>query len=130
MFNLFRVTLRDKNMDFNPENGYLRISICCPTNVEISDNLLEEITNFLSNYTYNIDDSWTQTDQLDIRLTIEGYENNFILEEFLDGIREKEKKVRFAIECIQPNKQYPSLIRINRQFKKIRVQNKKRLMCL
>ena len=117
-------------MDFNPENGYLRISICCPTNVEISDNLLEEITNFLSNCTYNIDDSWTQNDQLDIRLTIEGYENNFILEEILDGIREKEKKVRFAIECIQPNKQYPSLIRINRQFKKIRVQNKKRLMCL
>ena len=74
-------------MDPNPGNGYLYVSICCPTNTEISDNLLEEITNFLSNYTYNIDDSWTQTDQLDIRLTIEGYENNFIFEEIPFSLR-------------------------------------------
>ena len=87
---------------------------------------LMKLPPFLTNYTYVINDSWNQNDQLNIRLTIEGYENNFILEEFLDSIREKEKKVRFAIECFQPNKQYPSLIRINRQFKKIRVQNKKR----
>jgi hypothetical protein len=117
-------------MDFNPENGYLRISLCCPTNLEISNNLLKDITNFLSNYTFNIDDSWIQNNQLNIRLRVEGYENNFELEEFLDSIREKEKKIRFAIECIQPNKQYPSLIRINRQFKKIRVQNKKKIMGL
>lgn len=112
-------------MDPNPGNGCLYVSVCCPTNTEIGSNLLNEITPFLTNYTYVINDSWNQNDQLNIRLTIEGYENNFILEEFLDSIREKEKKVRFAIECFQPNKRYPSLIRINRQFKKIRVQNKK-----
>ena len=117
-------------MELNPENGYLRVSICCPSNVEISSNLLEEIKSFITNYTYIIDDYWNQNNELNIRLRINGYENNFELEGFLDGIREKEKKVRFAIECIQPNKQYPSLIRINRQFKKIRVQNKKRLMGL
>ena len=117
-------------MDLNLDNGYLYVSVCCPNNSEIGCVLLDEITTFLTNYTYIINDSWTDNNQLDIRFTIEGYENNFILEEFLDGIREKEKKVRFAIECIQPNKQYPSLIRINRQFKKIRVQNKKRMMCL
>ena len=117
-------------MELNLDNGYLYVSVCCPNNSEMGCVLLDEITTFLTNYTYIINDSCTDNNQLDIRFTIEGYENNFILEEFLDGIREKEKKVRFAIECIQPNKQHPSLIRINRQFKKIRVQNKKRMMCL
>ena len=117
-------------MELNPETGSLYISICCPTNLEISNNLQDEINSFIVNYTLLWFDSWIQNDQIDIRFRIEGYQNNFIFEEFLDNIREKEKKVRFAIECIEPNKPYPSLIRINRQFKKIRVQNKKRMMCL
>ena len=117
-------------MELNHENGYLCVSVCCPVNTEIGCFLLDEITYFLTNYTCITNDSWIENDQLDIRFNVEGYENNFAFEEFFDSIREKEKKVRFAIECIQPNKQYPSLIRINRQFKKIRVQNKKRMMCL
>lgn len=117
-------------MELNLENGYLYVSVSCPNNSEIGCVLLDEITTFLTNYTYTINDSWTDNNQLDIRFTVEGYETNFIFEEFFDGIREKEKKVRFAIECIQPGKKYPSLIRINRQFKKIHVQNKKRLMGL
>ena len=114
------------NLENGNENGYLYVSICCPTNTEICSNLLDKITFFLTNYNYTLNDSFTHLGQLKIRLTIQGYENNFDLEDFLDTIREMEKKVRFHIECHQPNKKYPSLIRINRQFKKIRVENKKK----
>jgi len=48
----------------------------------------------------------------------------------LDRYRDKDKKIRYMINCYLPNERYPSLVRINKQFKKIRVKKKKRLMGL
>lgn len=113
----------------NFDNGYLSVNILSP-NTEIGRDLQKNIIGFIENTAFSILENDIINDSIYIHFYISEINFLFVLEEFLDVYREKEKKIRFAINCFKPGERYPSLIRINKQLKKIRVAKKKKLMAL
>ena len=113
----------------NFDNGYLSVNIKTP-DTEIGRDLQFKVIDLIENTTFSIEENDIINDNIYINFYIFEINFIFVLEEFLDGYREKEKKIRFAINCYKPGERYPSLIRINKQFKKIRVAKKKKLMAL
>ena len=53
-----------------------------------------------------------------IRIHVQNHENNDFFENFLDNLR-KEIQFRYMIKCYNPDKKYPSSIRINKKNEKI-----------
>ena len=113
----------------NFDNGYLSVNILSP-NSEIGLDLQNNIIEFLENTTFSILENDIINDSIQIQFYVSEIDLLSNLEDFLDGYRAKEKKIRFAINCYTPGERYPSLIRINKQLKKIRVAKKKKLMGL
>ena len=113
----------------NYDNGYLSCRILSPI-TEIGFNLQSELSNFLENTSFSIIENSILNNGIYILFYVSEIEFLVNLEKFLDSYREKNKKIRYLIECFKVNEQYPSLIRINKQLKKIRVKQKRKLMSL
>lgn len=111
------------------QSGSLYVRIQSPV-TDVGLDLHAKLPEFLENAEYSMIENDVFDDSIDICFRSSSIDMCFELEDFLDRYREKDKKIRYMINCYLPNERYPSLVRINKQFKKIRVKKKKRLMGL
>ena len=111
------------------QNGSLYVRIQSPI-TDVGLDLQNKLPDFLQQTDYSMIDNYFFDDSIDICFRTSRIDISFELEDYLDNYREKDKKIRYMINCYMPNERYPSLVRINKQFKKIRVQKKKRFIGL
>ena len=111
------------------QSGSLYVRIQSPV-TDIGLDLHAKLPEFLEQVDYSMIENDVFDDSIDICFRSCRYDMSFQLEDFLDQYREKDKKIRYMINCYLPNERYPSLVRINKQLKKIRVKKKKRFMGL
>jgi len=111
------------------QNGSLYVRIQGP-NTEVGLDLHAKLPEFLENADVRWIENSVSHDSIDMCFRTQRIDICFDLEVFLDNYREKDKKIRYLINCYMPNERYPSLVRINKQFRKVRVQKKKRFIGL
>ena len=107
------------------QSGSLYVRIQSP-NTEIGLDLHAKLPEFLENADYSMIDNYVSDDSIDICFRTSCIDICFELEDYLDRYRVKDKKIRYMINCYMPNERYPSLVRINKQFKKIRIKKLKK----
>ena len=111
------------------QTGSLFVRIQSPV-TDVGLDLQNKLPDFLEQVEYSMIENSVSDDSIDICFRSRRFDICFQLEDYLDSYREKDNKIRYMINCYLPNERYPSLVRINKQFKKIRVKKKKRLMGL
>ena len=111
------------------QSGSLYVRIQSPIS-DVGLDLHAKLPEFLEIAEYSMIENDVSHDSIDICFRSSRFNMSFELEDYLDSYREKDKKIRYMINCYLPNERYPSLVRINKQLKKIRVKKKKRLMGL
>ena len=111
------------------QSGSLYVRIQSPV-TDVGLDLQNELPDFLEQVDYSMIENDISDDSIDICFRSSSFNICFELEDYLDSYREKDKKIRYVINCYIPNERYPSLVRINKQFKKIRIKKKKRYLAL
>ena len=111
------------------QTGSLFVRIQSPV-TDVGLDLQNKLPDFLEQVEYSMIENSVSDDSIDICFRSRRFDICFQLEDYLDSYREKDNKIRYMINCYLPNERYPSLVRINKQLKKIRVKKKKRLMGL
>ena len=111
------------------QSGSLYVRIQSPIS-DVGLDLQKKLPDFLEQIDYSMIENDVSHDSIDICFRSRRFDMSFELEDYLDSYRVKDKKIRYMINCYLPNERYPSLVRINKQLKKIRVKKKKRLMGL
>ena len=111
----------------------IQLTVLIPLlSVKVMDTLQKLIINDLMPYEISVADEYKDLNSITITFIIKGINNADVIEEILDSYVNEHTRIRYSmlINWTHNDRKYPSSIRINKNGKKIKTREQKKMLGL